>query len=87
MNLNYLADLIGSQGVAIGHILSEMAKGGSSVLLNWGEDDNLWECSWITSGVRFTAFEADAETAVRVCAKKVIDEVTRRRNVERIGEG
>lgn len=31
-----------------------MQEHGSSVLLNWGEDTNLWECSWITGGERYT---------------------------------
>ena len=30
-----------------------MQRHGSSLLLNWGEDDGLWECSWITGGQRY----------------------------------
>lgn len=35
-------------------ILSRMRLFGSSIVLTWGEDTNVWECSWITGGVRFT---------------------------------
>jgi hypothetical protein len=34
--------------------LEWMKTNGSSVLLNWGEDTNAWECSWISGGKRFT---------------------------------
>ena len=39
-------------------LLGWMAAHGSSVILNWGEDNNQWECSWITGGNRFTAVRA-----------------------------
>lgn len=39
---------------ALEPLLEYMREHGQSVLLNWGEDDNLWECSWITGGERFT---------------------------------
>ena len=42
-----------------------MAELGTSVLLNWGEDDELWEMSWITGGRRFTGFSKDKYKAVR----------------------
>lgn len=59
--------------VPMSSLLMEMTRLGSSVLLNWGEDDKLWECSWITGGVRYTAFDMIVENAVRQCAKKVLD--------------
>jgi len=46
-------------------MLEWMAIHGSSVLLNWGEDDNQWECSWITSGTRFTAIRSEIPGAVK----------------------
>lgn len=42
-----------------------MADHGSSVTLNWGEDNALWECSWIVGGKRFSAFSHDANEAIR----------------------
>lgn len=41
-----------------------MSEYGSSIDLNYGEDNNLWECSWITSGKRYTAFSKWPATAV-----------------------
>lgn len=38
---------------------------GSSVTLNWGEDNGLWECSWITSGKRWTSCARRMEGAIR----------------------
>lgn len=37
-------------------MLLDMQIHGQSVTLNWGEDNNLWECSWITSGRRYSGF-------------------------------
>jgi len=51
-----------------------MAHHGSSVLLNWGEDNKAWECSWITGGSRFTGFDANpcqaAIHAIENCLEK-----------------
>jgi hypothetical protein len=44
--------------------LEFMREHGTSVLLNWGEDDNLWEASWITDGERHTAFSSHLVLAV-----------------------
>jgi hypothetical protein len=46
-------------------MLDWMAAHGQSVLLNWGEDDEHWECSWITSGKRFTGIRKDIPNAIR----------------------
>ena len=48
-------------------VLFEMSRQGSSVLLNWGEDNNLWECSWITGGKRYTGFSQFPDLAVLDC--------------------
>ncbi len=45
--------------------LLHMQKHGQSVTLNWGEDTQLWECSWITGGDRYTAFSSYATTAAQ----------------------
>jgi hypothetical protein len=41
-----------------------MARHGSSVVLNYGEDTEQWECSWIVNGRRFVGIEADPEAAL-----------------------
>jgi hypothetical protein len=41
-----------------------MAESGSSVILNWGEDSNTWECSWISGGVRFTGNQTELRLAI-----------------------
>ncbi|HYF40716.1 MAG TPA: hypothetical protein VD930_13560 [Gemmatimonadales bacterium] len=48
---------------SLASILDYMKQHGSSVTLNWGEDNNLWECSWITGGKRYTGFREDAYEA------------------------
>lgn len=63
--------LIGAH-VPITSVLMEMTRLGSSVLLNWGEDDNLWECSWITGGKRYTAFDLILDSAVRQCVQEAL---------------
>lgn len=51
-----------------------MRAHGQSVLLNWGEDDNLWECSWITGGDRHTGFtNREPIHAVLNCLSVVAD--------------
>jgi hypothetical protein len=41
-----------------------MRAHGQSFDLNWGEDNNLWECSWITSGKRYSGFSKSATLAI-----------------------
>ena len=45
-------------------VLEWMRDNGSSVLLNWGEDNDLWECSWITGGKRFTGTSQHIRPAI-----------------------
>lgn len=52
-------------------MLAYMQRHGSSVILNYGEDTGLWECSWITGGDRFTSV---CETPTRA-AREVLDKV------------
>jgi len=56
---------------AIPRALTWMQDKGSSVLLNWGEDDNQWECSWITGGERYTGFSENMTAAIVACLLKV----------------
>ncbi len=52
---------------AAGTVLAWMAEHGTSVDLNWGEDTDCWECSWVTSGNRHTGFSPKEEPALAVC--------------------
>lgn len=52
-------------------ILGRMQQMGSSVDLNWGEDTGAWECSWISSGKRFTGWAKTPLEAVRATLRKV----------------
>ncbi len=54
-------------------LLEKMQERGSSVDLNYGEDNGSWECSWIVGGQRFTEFSSVPDDAARSCARKVLD--------------
>jgi hypothetical protein len=45
-------------------LLKEMTDHGSSLILNWGEDNGCWEVSWITGGERFTYVSNDIRHAL-----------------------
>lgn len=54
--------------------LEWMTQNGQSLLLNWGEDNNLWECCWIgANGKRYTAFEKDVSTGLTSCIKQLFE--------------
>lgn len=57
--------------LTLDQLLSFMQKHGSSVLLNWGEDNNSWEASWISGGERFS----DVSSSPRVALRKVLENV------------
>jgi hypothetical protein len=48
-------------------VVTWMESRSSSVTLNWGEDTDKWECSWIVKGKRFTGIACDVRTALQ-CA-------------------
>lgn len=54
--------------------LEYMKRGGSSVLLNWAEDNDLWECSWIVGGVRYTGYGNHMTVAIYECRQKAMKE-------------
>lgn len=57
-------------------ILAYMQQHGQSVLLNWGEDNNLWECAWISGGDRTVEFSSrDAASAARTCLWSVMEKL------------
>ena len=58
-------------------LLRDMQAHGQSIVLNWGEDDNQWECSWITGGERYTAFGENEGVAVFKAHKVVMDKLTK----------
>jgi hypothetical protein len=56
-------------------VLAEwMKEHGSSFLLNWGEDDGLWECSWITGGERYTGLSQYPALAICRAALAAMEE-------------
>jgi hypothetical protein len=50
-------------------VLETMAERGTSVTLNWGEDNNLWEVCWITNGKRHVGFGKTPESGVMDCIR------------------
>jgi hypothetical protein len=64
MTLMELGRRIHAGDITLEDALREMKEGSSSVLLNWGEDDDLWECSWIVGGIRYTERHFQPRTAV-----------------------
>lgn len=54
-------------------IMTYMQRRGSSVVLNFGEDTEQWECSWITDGKRHIAFSGSPTQAARDCLRMVFD--------------
>jgi hypothetical protein len=65
MSLMELGRRIHTGDIILEDALREMKTGSSSVLLSWGEDDGeLWECSWIVGGIRYTAHHPQPRTAV-----------------------
>lgn len=65
MSLMELGRRIHANEITLEDALREMKEGSSSVLLSWSEDDGeLWECSWIVGGVRYTAHHPQPRTAI-----------------------
>jgi hypothetical protein len=55
-----------STGDAVWRLLQFMRERGTSVTLNWGEDTDAWEATWITVGDRYLA--ADHDVVRALCA-------------------
>lgn len=66
--------------------LSLMQAHGSSVVLNYGEDNDAWECSWIVEGRRITDFGRNADVAVCRVLARIRDALTAREAATREGE-
>jgi hypothetical protein len=56
---------------AIPRALYWMKNKASSVLLYWGECDNLWECSWTIGGKRYVGSSENMTAAIVGCLLKV----------------
>lgn len=65
MNDDIYRELCAILHASLTDTLGWMASRGQSVILNYGEDNRQWECSWITGGRRFTAVRGEATDAVR----------------------
>ena len=50
-------------------VLTWMQAHGSSLILNYGEDTEHWECSWITSGTRYLGVRRTLPDAITECLK------------------
>lgn len=80
MSLMELGRRIHAGEITLEDALREMKEGSSSVLLNWSEDDgDLWECSWIVGGNRYTGLHPQPRTAVLGavvnCTKDLVEKV------------
>ena len=65
MSLMELGRRVHANQITLEDALMEMKDGSCSVLLNWSEDDGeLWECSWIVGGERFTSHHPKPRTAI-----------------------
>lgn len=51
-------------------MLEFMRWHGSDVNLLWSEDNDLWECAWVTSGRRVLGFSTEPVHAVQMCLKE-----------------
>lgn len=54
-------------------MLLDMQAHGQSVTLNWGEDNELWECSWIASGERYSGFDRNIFMATLTAYTKAMN--------------
>jgi len=65
MSLMELGRRIHANDITLEDALREMKDGCCSVILGWSEDDgDLWECSWIVGGVRYTGHHPQPRSAV-----------------------
>lgn len=70
-SLQYVIRQLFVQEATVEQVLEWMKYNGSSVLLNWGEDDDCWECSWITGGIRFTGCQSGMIMAIAESLNKL----------------
>lgn len=74
MSLMELGRRVHANEITLEDALREMKDGSCSVVLNWSEGDrDLWECSWIVGGVRYTSHHFQPRTAVLGAIVKCIN--------------
>lgn len=62
--------------ISISDMLDWMALHSQSVVLNYGEDNQMWECSWITGGdKRFTGVEEKPIDAIRAALNSLRNDI------------
>lgn len=69
-SLQYVSLKLYHGEMTVENVLEWMRAHGSSVLLNWGEDPDAWECSWITGGKRYTGCQVKMRSALLECLNK-----------------
>lgn len=63
-SLQFVAHQLHAEVTTVEQTLEWMKAHGQSVMLTWGEDNNCWECSWITSGARYTGVQQDMRKSI-----------------------
>ena len=65
MSLMELGRRMHAGDITLEDALREMKLGSCSVLLSWSEDEGeLWGCSWVVGGVRYTGLHPQPRKAV-----------------------
>lgn len=60
-----------------------MADNGSSLILNWGDDNELWEAAWILDGKRYCGFSRSPREAVIQAVEKARDAIVKEMEKEK----
>lgn len=63
-SLHFVAHQLHAGTTTVDHTLNWMKAHGQSVMLTWGEDNDYWECSWITPGKRYTGVQQDMRKSI-----------------------
>ena len=61
-----------SDPAAMLQLIERMKDRGSSVLINWGEDNDLWEVSWITGGKRYSGYDQSLSRALALASGQAV---------------
>lgn len=57
----------------IAEIILQLKQHGSSLVLNWGEDDDCWEVAFISGGVRYVSVHLKLLAALEEVQKKAME--------------
>jgi len=77
-SLQYIAMKLHSNQSTLEDTLLWMRDRGSSVDLNYGEDNDIWETSWITSGVRYVGISKEIRLSVLSSLNKCLTACVKR---------